>query len=75
MAYLPVRFFFGLSTLVLVFLFSVKFGRRSLLMLILIGMILSGLFSALVSLLQYVSDTEEKITKYCVLVDGQLRHG
>ncbi len=53
--------FFGLSTLVLVFLFSVKFGRRSLLMLILIGMILSGLFSALVSLLQYVSDTEEKL--------------
>ena len=58
--------FFGLSTLVLVFLFSVKFGRRSLLMLILIGMILSGmilsgLFSALVSLLQYISDTEEKL--------------
>lgn len=53
--------FFGLSTLVLVFLFSVKFSRRSLLMLILIGMILSGLFSALVSLLQYVSDTEEKL--------------
>ena len=51
--------FFGLSTLVLVFLFSVKFGRRSLLMLILIGMILSGLFSALVSLLQYISDTEK----------------
>ena len=30
-------------------------------MLILIGMILSGLFSALVSLLQYISDTEEKL--------------
>lgn len=30
-------------------------------MLILISMILSGLFSALVSLLQYISDTEEKL--------------
>lgn len=52
---------FGFGTLVLVFLFSFKFNQRGLLMLILIGMILSGLFSALVSLLQYISDTEEKL--------------
>ena len=52
---------FGFGTLALVFLFSFKFNQRSLLMLILIGMILSGLFSALVSLLQYISDTEEKL--------------
>ncbi|WP_077423735.1 FecCD family ABC transporter permease [Rodentibacter myodis] len=51
----------GVLTLALVFLFSFKFNQRSLLMLILIGMILSGLFSALVSLLQYISDTEEKL--------------
>nr|WP_077476476.1 iron ABC transporter permease [Rodentibacter ratti] len=52
---------FGFGTLSLVFLLSFKFNQRSLLMLILIGMILSGLFSALVSLLQYISDTEEKL--------------
>nr|PRK62701.1 putative ABC transporter permease protein [Haemophilus influenzae]PRL22758.1 putative ABC transporter permease protein [Haemophilus influenzae] len=52
---------FGFGTFALVFLFSFKFNQRSLLMLILIGMILSGLFSALVSLLQYISDTEEKL--------------
>ena len=52
---------FGFGTLALVFLFSFKFNQRSLLILILIGMILSGLFSALVSLLQYISDTEEKL--------------
>lgn len=52
---------FGFGTLALVFLFSFKFNQRSLLMLILTGMILSGLFSALVSLLQYISDTEEKL--------------
>lgn len=52
---------FGFGTFALVFLVSFKFNQRSLLMLILIGMILSGLFSALVSLLQYISDTEEKL--------------
>ena len=60
MAYLPIMIF-RFKYVGACFLFSVKFGRRSLLMLILIGMILSGLFSALVSLLQYVSDTEEKL--------------
>ncbi|WP_373101178.1 MULTISPECIES: FecCD family ABC transporter permease [Pasteurellaceae] len=52
---------FGLGTLVLVFLFNYKLHGQSLLMLILSGMILSGFFAALVSLLQYVSDVEEKL--------------
>lgn len=51
----------GLLTLLLVFLLSHRLIHRSLLMLILMGMILSGFFSALVSLLQYLSDTEEKL--------------
>lgn len=49
----------GLLTLGMVFVFSFRLADRSLLMLILTGMILSGLFSAMVSLLQYISDVEE----------------
>ncbi|MBE2898771.1 iron ABC transporter permease [Pasteurellaceae bacterium 20609_3] len=52
---------FGIATLVLVFLFNRRVASGSLLMLILTGMILSGFFAALVSLLQYISDTEEKL--------------
>lgn len=51
----------GLATLVLIFMFSHRLIQRSLLMLILTGMIISGFFSALVSLLQYLSDTEDKL--------------
>lgn len=51
----------GLATLVLIFMFSRRLIQRSLLMLILTGMIISGFFSALVSLLQYLSDTEDKL--------------
>lgn len=52
--------FFGLLTLTLVYFFSRKF-REGLLMLILGGMVLNGLFTALVGLLQYLSDSEEKL--------------
>lgn len=52
---------FGIATLIFVFLLSHHFIKRSLLILILMGMILSGFFSALVSLLQYIADTEEKL--------------
>ena len=51
----------GLVTLVLIFVFSHRLIQRSLLVLILTGMIISGFFSALVSLLQYLSDTEDKL--------------
>lgn len=51
----------GLATLVLVFLASHRIMQNSLLMLILTGMILGGLFSALVSLLQYLSDAEDTL--------------
>lgn len=52
--------FFGLLTLTLVYFFSRKF-REGLLMLILGGMVLNGFFTALVGLLQYLSDSEEKL--------------
>ncbi|WP_040975471.1 FecCD family ABC transporter permease [Necropsobacter massiliensis] len=52
---------FGVGTLLAVFLLSYKLMKQSLLMLILTGMMLSGFFSALVSLLQYISDVEEKL--------------
>lgn len=52
--------FFGMSTLILVYLFSKRF-KEGLLMLILGGMILNGVFSALVGLMQYLSDSEDKL--------------
>lgn len=51
----------GVLTLALVFVFNRHGAQRGLLMLILSGMILSGFFSALVALLQYVADTEETL--------------
>lgn len=52
-------FFFGLLALTLVYLLAALQGRESTLMLILAGIILSGFFAALVSLMQYLADTEE----------------
>ena len=54
-------FVFGLLALLLVFLINASFTHRNVLALVLSGIILSGFFSALVSLLQYLSDTEEKL--------------
>lgn len=54
-------FLFGLLTLILIFSFIHSIKQNSLLMLVLIGLILSGFFSALVSLMQYLADTEEKL--------------
>lgn len=54
-------FLFGLLTLILIFLFIHSIKQSSLLMLVLIGLVLSGFFSALVSLMQYLADTEEKL--------------
>ncbi|MEO3988506.1 FecCD family ABC transporter permease [Pseudocitrobacter cyperus] len=54
-------FFFGLLALYLVYLIA-AFGRQeSTLILILAGIILSGFFAALVSLMQYLADTEETL--------------
>nr|WP_159465493.1 iron ABC transporter permease [Scandinavium goeteborgense] len=52
-------FGFGLAALGLVYLISTLQGRESTLVLILSGIILSGFFAALVSLMQYLADTEE----------------
>ena len=52
-------FFFGLLALTLVYLLAALQGRESTLVLILAGIILSGFFAALVSLMQYMADTEE----------------
>ena len=52
-------FFFGMLTLAVVYIVTEKFFPHSLLMLILAGLIVGGLFSALVSLMQYMSDSEE----------------
>lgn len=62
----------GLVTLVLIFVFSHRLIQRSLLMLILTGMIISGFFSALVSLLQYLSDTEDKLPSIVFWLMGSL---
>ncbi|NDL63455.1 FecCD family ABC transporter permease [Acerihabitans arboris] len=54
-------FCFGLLALLLVYLIAATLGRENRLMLILAGIILGGFFAALVSLLQYLADTEEKL--------------
>ena len=54
-------FAFGLAALGLVYLIATLQGRESTLVLILSGIILSGFFAALVSLMQYLADTEETL--------------
>ncbi|MBM3061783.1 iron chelate uptake ABC transporter family permease subunit [Citrobacter braakii] len=54
-------FFFGLTALVLVYAIAALQGLENTLVLILSGIILSGFFAALVSLVQYQADTEETL--------------
>lgn len=54
-------FGFGLGALVLVWLIAALQRRENTLMLILSGIIISGFFAALVSLMQYMADTEETL--------------
>ena len=54
-------FGFGLLALMLVYLIVALQGRENTLVLILSGIILSGFFAALVSLMQYLADTEETL--------------
>ncbi|MDR1362955.1 MAG: iron ABC transporter permease [Spirochaetaceae bacterium] len=51
----------GLLALFLVYMLAGVFKRESNLILVLAGVILSGFFSALVSLMQYLADTETKL--------------
>ncbi len=54
-------FAFGLSALILVYLLNGIVARRNILALVLAGVVVSGLFGALVSLVQYLADTDDKL--------------
>lgn len=54
-------FVFGLAALVLVYGLSALVARSNILVLVLAGVIVSGFFGALVSLIQYVADSEDKL--------------
>ncbi|WP_448955932.1 FecCD family ABC transporter permease [Labrys neptuniae] len=54
-------FAFGLSALVLVYALNGIVARRNILALVLAGVVITGFFGALVSLLQYLADTEDKL--------------
>lgn len=54
-------FSFGLAALLLVVLMSRKAGRSSILMLVLSGVVISALFSALVSLATYLADPNDTL--------------
>lgn len=54
-------FSFGLAALLLVWLIAALQGRENTLVLILSGIIMSGFFAALVSLMQYLADSEETL--------------
>lgn len=54
-------FVFGLSALVLVYGLNGIVARRNILALVLAGVVVTGFFGALVSLTQYLADTEDKL--------------
>ncbi len=56
---MTLAFGFGLGSLVLVYGLARLMGTQTRLMLVLAGVILAGFFSALVSMVQYLSDNEE----------------
>lgn len=58
---LAASFAFGLAALLLVFALNSIVARRNILALVLAGVIVSGFFAALVSLVQYLADTEDKL--------------
>ncbi len=54
-------FLFGLAALVLVYGLGTLVARSNILVLVLAGVIVSGFFGALVSLVQYVADSQDKL--------------
>lgn len=54
-------FVFGLAALVLVYVLNGIVARRNILALVLAGVVVSGFFGALVSLVQYIADAEDKL--------------
>lgn len=51
----------GLSALVLVWLFAAVVSRSNMLVLVLAGVVVSGFFSALVSLVQFTADSQDRL--------------
>ncbi|MFJ6321230.1 MULTISPECIES: FecCD family ABC transporter permease [unclassified Rhizobium] len=60
-ALLGSAFAFGLSALIIVYALNGIVARRNILALVLAGVVVSGFFGALVSLVQYLADTEDKL--------------
>ncbi|WP_271898477.1 iron chelate uptake ABC transporter family permease subunit [Candidatus Phyllobacterium onerii] len=58
---LGTSFVFGLFALILVYGLNSLVARRNILALVLAGVMISGFFGALVSLVQYLADTEDKL--------------
>lgn len=58
---LAFAFIFGLCALVLVYALNGFVARRNILALVLAGVVVTGFFAALVSLVQYLADTEDKL--------------
>jgi iron complex transport system permease protein len=58
---LGTSFVFGLFALILVYGLNSLVARRNILALVLAGVVISGFFGALVSLVQYLADTEDKL--------------
>lgn len=54
-------FAFGMAALMLVYALNGMVARRNILALVLAGVVVSGFFGALVSLVQYVADAEDKL--------------
>jgi iron complex transport system permease protein len=54
-------FAFGLTALILVYMLNALVARSNILVLVLAGVIVSGFFGALVSLMQYVADSQDKL--------------
>ncbi|WP_342769098.1 iron ABC transporter permease [Bosea caraganae] len=60
---LLLAFAFGVLSLLMVYALHALVGRRDMLALVLAGVIIGGFFAALVSLAQYLADTEEKLPR------------
>jgi iron complex transport system permease protein len=65
-------FAFGLSALVLVYGLNGIVARRNILALVLAGVVVTGFFGALVSLVQYMADTEDKLPAMVFWLLGSL---
>lgn len=63
-------FISGLGAMALVYLISQIGQRSSILMLVLAGMIASGFFTALISLIKYVADPEDKLPAIVIWLMG-----